>query len=100
MDPIIVEMVPKKIETTLSRWLNDPLAGKIAVLVLGLCFIYYIFRGVQRVSLGYVKEPEAARRVASMINFFSYALSFLFFTSIFKDRLGGLTVAFGGALPL
>jgi small-conductance mechanosensitive channel len=97
MDQQLVETVPREIETTLSRWLNDPLAGKIAVLILGLCFIYYIFRVIQRISLGYVKEPEAARRVASMINFFSYSLSFLFFTSIFKDRLGGLTVAFGVA---
>jgi small-conductance mechanosensitive channel len=97
MDPKIVGTAPRELESTLSRWLNDPLAGKIAVLILGLCVIYYLSRGIKRLALSYVVEPEAARRVASLINFFSYALSFLFFTSIFKDRLGGLTVAFGVA---
>lgn len=96
MDPKLVE-APKELETQFSKWLNDPLAAKVVVLLLGWAAIYWIFRLVQKFSLGYVKEPESARRVASLINFFSYAISFLFFTSVFKDRLGGLTVAFGVA---
>ncbi len=84
-------------EDQIKRWLFDPTVGKLVAAMVGLAIIYAASRFTQR-SLGrYVTGADTRYRVRKFVTFIAYLLSFALVATIFSDRLGGLTVAFGVA---
>lgn len=84
-------------EASLDQWLYDPTVGKIVATLVGLLLIVTLVRFIQR-SLGrYVKDTDIRYRTRKFVTFIGYLAAALMITTIFSDRLGGLTVAFGVA---
>jgi small-conductance mechanosensitive channel len=82
---------------TLREWLLDPTVGKLVVVLLGLLILVAAVRLGQR-SLGhYVKDPDVRYRARKGMTLLGYVAAFLFLTVVFRNQLGGLTVAFGVA---
>jgi small-conductance mechanosensitive channel len=84
-------------EKLLKSWLADPLAVKITIAVIGLIIIRILVSLLIR-SLGrYVKDSQTRYRTRKIVTFVGYLVVILFLGLVFKDRLGGLTIAFGVA---
>lgn len=82
---------------TLGQWLLDPTVGKIVIVLVGLTILVAVVRLGQR-SLGrYVRDPDVRYRARKGLTFLGYLAAFLFLTVVFRNQLGGLTVAFGVA---
>lgn len=96
-------MNPNKVldqgENFFLKWLNDPTVAKFAVLLLGFFIIHMaaglFLKGLRRSWLS--ENPDSVHLLSRLIRAASYLLSFLLATSIFRDKLGGLSVAFGVA---
>jgi small-conductance mechanosensitive channel len=81
----------------IKSWLADPLAVKIVVAIAGLIVIRIIVILLIR-SLGrYTRDSETRYRTRKVVTLISYLVVLLFLGIVFKDRLGGLTIAFGVA---
>ena len=84
-------------EEQIKRWLFDPTVGKLIAALISLGIVYALRRLAQR-SLGrYVTELDTRYRVRKFVTFLGYLISIAVLATIFSDRLGGLTVAFGVA---
>ena len=83
--------------TQLSQWLGDPLAGRLIVLAVGLSLVLLLTRVARHALTKYVHDNAAryqARKAATMLG---VVLALVFVATVFSDKLGGLTVAFGVA---
>jgi small-conductance mechanosensitive channel len=81
----------------IKSWLADPLAVKIVVAIAGLIVMRIIVILLIR-SLGrYTRDSETRYRTRKVVTLISYLVVLLFLGIVFKDRLGGLTIAFGVA---
>ncbi|MDD2901277.1 MAG: mechanosensitive ion channel family protein [Syntrophales bacterium] len=80
----------------IQEWLFDPIMGKIIIAVIGLVIIRLIVGGFHR-TLHRVKDSQSRYRARKLINVFGYLTAILVLAIAFKDRLGGLTIAFGVA---
>jgi small-conductance mechanosensitive channel len=84
-------------EKMIKSWLADPWALKIIIAVSGLIFIRIVIALAVH-SLGrYVKDGQTRYRTRKIVTFIAYLVAILFLGIVFKDRLGGLTIAFGVA---
>jgi small-conductance mechanosensitive channel len=83
-------------EKVIKEWLLDPTIGKIIFAIIAILIIRAIVAGFHR-NLHRIKESQSRYRVRKLINIFGYLTAILFIGVIFKDRLGGLTIAFGVA---
>jgi small-conductance mechanosensitive channel len=81
----------------LERWLFDPTVGKIIVSLIGVLIIAIIVRFLHRSLARRIRDPDTRYRVRKLITFTGYLAGILFITTVFSDRLGSLTVAFGVA---
>ncbi len=77
--------------------LFDPTVGKIVVLFLGVAVIFGIRRVVRNGLATRVKDKTARYRTRKLVEFASYVVVALFVATVFSDKLGGFTVAFGVA---
>ena len=84
-------------QDTLSRVLYDPTVGKIVAVLVGVLLISVVVRAVHRTLPRYIRENETRYRVRKIITFLGYLAVFLYLTVVFRNQLGGLTVAFGVA---
>jgi small-conductance mechanosensitive channel len=78
-------------------FLLDPTVGKIVAVLVGLLLITLVVRAVHRTLPRYVRENDTRYRVRKIITFLGYLAGFLYLTVVFRNQLGGLTVAFGVA---
>jgi small-conductance mechanosensitive channel len=85
------------IESFVQRWLFDPTIGKIITSVVGLVVIAVVTRLVNRSVARYVSRNTVRYRLRKFILFIGYLTMFLFVGSVYSDRLGQFTVAFGVA---
>jgi small-conductance mechanosensitive channel len=83
-------------EKVIQEWLLDPTIGKIIFAIIAILIIRSIVAGFHR-TLSHIKESQSRYRVRKLINIIGYLTAILFLAVIFKDRLGGLTIAFGVA---
>jgi len=81
----------------MSDWLNDPTVVKIMVMILGLFVLYHVTRIAQRQLERYIRTPESIYPMKKVTTVLAYIIAFIYITSIFRDKLGGLTLAFGVA---
>lgn len=84
-------------EETLSRWLFDPLVGRLVTTVVVFAIIYTVVRLLRRSVGRYIENSVTRYRIRKLVAFFGYLAGFIALAVIFSDRLGGLTVAFGVA---
>ena len=83
-------------ENAIKEWLFDPTVGKFIFAIIAILIIRAIVAGFHR-SLHHIKESQSRYRVRKLINLIGYLTAILLIAVIFKDRLGGLTIAFGVA---
>ena len=81
----------------LGEWLFDPTVGKLVGAAIGLLAIYVLVRFVGKSLSRYVADPQTRYRTRKFIDFLGYLAGFLLLASIFSDRFGQFTVAFGVA---
>jgi small-conductance mechanosensitive channel len=81
----------------LERWLYDPLVGKLVAAAIGIVVIYGLVHFVHKASTRYLADAETRYRARKFTGFLGYVAAFLLLASIFSDRFGQLTVAFGVA---
>ncbi len=81
----------------LQKFLFNPTVGKIATIFLGIAIIWLIVKAIQRNLFSKIKDNDNRYKAKKFGNFVGYFLTIILLTVVFKDKLGGLTVAFGVA---
>jgi len=84
-------------EEFLKRWLLDPMVGKLVAAFIGVLIISIAVRFFRRYLSAYIKDNDNRYRARKFVTLIGYATGILFVSTIFSDKLGGLTVAFGVA---
>lgn len=85
------------LETVVGQWLFDPAVGKIVTALVGLVVIIVVVRLANRSLERYVERSSVRYRLRKFVMFIGYLMMFLFIGSVYSDRLGQFTVAFGVA---
>ncbi|MEP6961577.1 MAG: mechanosensitive ion channel domain-containing protein [Acidobacteriota bacterium] len=81
----------------LQEWLFDPAVGKLVAAVVALLVAYGVVRFVQRSLSRYVRDVDTRYRARKFVSFIGYLGAVLILTTVYSDKLAGLTVAFGVA---
>ena len=82
---------------TVKRWLLDPVIGKLVAVVVTLLVTFAVVRFAQRSISRYVKDVDTRYRARKFISFLGYLAALVIIATVFSDKLGGFTVAFGVA---
>ena len=80
-----------------ADWLFDPTIGKIVAALAGVIIIIILVKFAHRSVLHRIKSTNHRYRAKKLMSFGGYLLGVLLLATVFSDRLGGLTVAFGVA---
>lgn len=81
----------------ISDIVSNPLIIKIIIAIIGIIIISVIKRIVSKTLPKMVHEDDTKYRIRKMITFSGFVIQVILLSIIFKDRLGGITVAFGVA---
>lgn len=84
-------------EESLKVWLYDPVVGRVIAAAVGILIVVTLVRFAQRTLGRYVEDIDVRYRARKFVSFLGYALGIVVLATVFSDRLGGLTVAFGVA---
>lgn len=84
-------------EKIVKSWLTEPMMVKVLVAVVGLIVIRVIVSLVIHYLSRLVLDGQTRYRTRKIVTLVSYLVVILFLGIVFKDRLGGLTIAFGVA---
>ncbi|MBG6061629.1 small-conductance mechanosensitive channel [Flavobacterium sp. CG_9.1] len=84
-------------EEQIQRYLFNPTIGKIAVILIGVLFIWSIIKVFQRNFFSKIKNADNRYRTKKFSSFIGYFLTILLITIVFNEKLGNLTVALGVA---
>jgi small-conductance mechanosensitive channel len=84
-------------EDFLSKYLYDPTISRLIFATVGILVVIVVVRVLQRMLSKYVQDSSTRYRARKAATFFGYILAFVVVVSIYSDRLGGFTVAFGVA---
>ncbi|MEO8052757.1 MAG: mechanosensitive ion channel domain-containing protein [Acidobacteriota bacterium] len=85
------------LDAAVRRWLLDPVVGKLIAVAVTLLVTFALVRFVQRSLSRYVKDVDTRYRARKFISFLGYLTAIVMIATVFSDKLGGLTVAFGVA---
>lgn len=77
--------------------LFDPTVGKAVVVLFGVIAIYGVRRVAQNALANRLEDKTTRYRTRKLLSFVSYVVLALFVATVFSDKLGGFTVAFGVA---
>jgi small-conductance mechanosensitive channel len=83
--------------STPPAWTADPLLGKVIAAALVLLAITLLIRLTQAWLTRYLRDNDTRYYARKLVALSGYVLALVAITVIFKDRLGGLTVAIGVA---
>lgn len=81
----------------ITAWVASPILGKLVFTFIGIFVIGLLIRFSQYSLIRYLKDSDSRYYARKLITFIGYLAGFVFITIVFKDRLGGLTVAIGVA---
>lgn len=84
-------------ESWLGTWFKDPTVTKLIVLAVGLLVIQFVVKLSHRAVNRQLESAEAARTTKRLLSLLGYLVALVLVTSVFRDKLGGITVAFGVA---
>ena len=79
----------------IHSWFANPSAVRWITAVVGLVVILTLVRLFQRALPRYVRDTDMRYRTRKFAGIMGFVLAVLFLVSVFSDRLGSLTVAFG-----
>ena len=82
---------------TLKKWLLDPVIGKLVAAGITLLITFLIVGFIQRSLSRYIKDVDTRYRTRKFVSFLGYLAAVAIIATVFSDKLGGLTVAFGVA---
>jgi len=82
-------------QESITRWLYDPVVGKLIAATLGVLIVIAIIRLVQRTLGRVVQDTNTRYRVRKLMTFIGYFLVIFVLATVFSDKLGGLNVALG-----
>jgi small-conductance mechanosensitive channel len=82
---------------TVKKWLLDPVIGKLVAAGVTLLITFVIVGFVQRSLSRYIKDVDTRYRTRKFVSFLGYLAAVAIIATVFSDKLGGLTVAFGVA---
>lgn len=85
------------IEEPLTRWLLDPLTGRLIAVAVALLIAFSLVRFGQRSVGRYIKDIDTRYRARKFIAFVGYLIGIVIALALFSDKLGGLTVVLGVA---
>lgn len=80
-----------------TAWIGDPMVIKFVSALVGILLITLIVRGVQMSVIRSLRDPDSRYYARKLVTLGGYLSAILLLTIIFRDRLGGLTVAIGVA---
>jgi len=84
-------------DAVVRRWLLDPVIGKLVAAAVTIVVLFAVVRLLQR-SLGRkIEDVDTRYRARKFVSFLGYAAAIAVIATMFSDRLGGFTVAFGVA---
>jgi small-conductance mechanosensitive channel len=81
----------------IPRWLLNPSAAKLVTSGVALLVVFAIVRLARRSLSRYIKDVDTRYRARKFVSFLGYLVAFIVLATVFSDRLGGFTVAFGVA---
>jgi len=84
-------------EKYLSKWVGDPVVGKIVLSLTGLIVIYALTKLLSGRLSGLVKESNNRYYIKKSFNFLGFVCAIVFLSSVFSDKLSSLSVALGVA---
>lgn len=84
-------------EATVRRWLLDPVVGRMVAVALTLAIVFAGVRAARRAIGRHVRDVDTRYRARKFVSFLGYAAAIVVVLTVFSDRLGGFTVAFGVA---
>lgn len=90
-------MDPTGMEESVKRWLLDPVVGRIIATLLGTVVILGLFRLLNRSLARRLKDLDTRYRTRKFITFGGYLVVIFYLALVYKNQLGGLTIAFGMA---
>lgn len=82
-------------EETLKPWLLSPVVGKLAAAAIAVIVVFALVRLVQRSTNRRISDMNARYRARKLVGFVGFAMAVLVIATIYSNRLGGFTVAFG-----
>jgi small-conductance mechanosensitive channel len=85
------------LDEVVKKWLFDPTVGKFIAVAVALLAMFALAKFVQRSVGRYVQDVDARYRARKLVSFLAYLIAVIIIATVFSDRLGGLTVAFGVA---
>jgi len=81
----------------LQHYLFDPVIGKLVTALVAILLLVIVVKFINRSMSRMVRDSEIRYRTRKFVTFFGYLAAALVIASIYSNRLGGLTVAFGVA---
>lgn len=84
-------------EEAINKLLYDPVINKLVTIFIGIAIIWGVIKLVNRNLSGRIKNNHARYRTRKFISFIGYVLVAVLITTVYSDKLGGLTVALGVA---
>lgn len=90
-------MMNVEIEQTIARWLDNPLTGRLVIVLVGVTAIVIIVGFLRRTATRYIRDSGTRYQTRKVISFLGYMATVVFLALVFSDKLGGLTVALGVA---
>ena len=80
-----------------KHWLFNPTVGKLVTAAVAVIVVFALVRFVQRAIGRYVGDVDTRYKTRKFISFLGYASAIMVVATVYSDRLGGFTVAFGVA---
>ena len=93
----MTDSVRQSLEDTVGAWLFDPVVARLSAALLGLVVLNVLFRLMKRTASRHLTDADARYRARKALGLLNYAAAVFLLALIFKNQLGGLTIAFGVA---
>jgi small-conductance mechanosensitive channel len=81
----------------IKDFFSDPVLSKLALIFVGIAIIWIVVKLAQRFLLSRIQANDSHYKAKKISGFVGYFLTFLLLIIIFKDKLGGFTIALGVA---
>lgn len=84
-------------EDVINNLLYDPVISKLVIIFIGIAAIWGIIKLINRNLFGKIKNNQARYHTRKFASFIGYILVAVLITTVYSEKLGGLTVALGVA---
>ena len=82
-------------ENLIDKWLSDPTARKIFIVLVGIVIINILVRILKRYLSHHIKDTNIRYRMRKIVSFIGYLIVILFISTVFRERLRDIHIAIG-----